>query len=153
MRALTTWSRRLILAVAAIAVLVSIACGSDSPTAPDGFDVPALQITEVTVGTGATTVAYGSTVTVHYEGWVYDPAAAQNRGLKFDDTRATSLPATFTLVNQSIIPGWIQGMTGMKIGGRRILLIPSVLAYGRSGKNSIPPNSAIIFDIELLDAR
>ncbi|MBA3949205.1 MAG: FKBP-type peptidyl-prolyl cis-trans isomerase [Acidobacteria bacterium] len=122
------------------------ACGSDSPTAPPTFVGPAeLQITDLTVGTGAT-VAAGQTINVNYALWLYDPNGPNLKGTQIP----SQTPLTVTLSPGGIIQGWIQGVPGMKVGGIRRLLIPPSLAYGASGSGPIPPNAWIVFDIELL---
>lgn len=132
------------------AVLVSLSVGcSDSPTAAD---VPALEIVDLLVGTGVE-ASEGMTVTVHYTGWLYDAHTADHHGIKFDSSRDRNQPFSFVL-GTTVIAGWNQGIVGMKVGGRRVLTIPSTLAYGASGSGGvIPPNSALVFDIELLNAQ
>ena len=92
----------------------------------------------------------GSFVEVHYTGWLYDPKAADRRGTKFDSSRDAGRPFTFQLDARNVIRGWDMGVRGMKVGGKRTLIIPAYLAYGTKGSNGIPPNSALIFDIEML---
>jgi peptidylprolyl isomerase len=83
---------------------------------------------------------------VHYTGWLRD-------GTKFDSSRDRSTPFTFVQGRRAVIPGWDAGFEGMRVGGRRRLFIPYQLAYGEKGRNSIPPKSALIFDVELLDVK
>ena len=92
----------------------------------------------------------GSFVDVHYTGWLYDPKSADRRGTKFDSSRDAGRPFTFQLDARNVIRGWDVGVRGMKVGGKRTLIIPAYLAYGTKGSNGIPPNSALIFDIEVL---
>jgi peptidylprolyl isomerase len=94
-------------------------------------------------GTGATPVR-GSKVTVHYTGWLTD-------GTQFDSSVGRGKPFDFRLETGSVIQGWHQGVAGMKVGGHRQLVIPSDLAYGDKNKGKIPPNSTLIFEIQLLD--
>ena len=124
------------LAVVFLAALMG--CGGEGSSAiPDGPTT--LQIEDVTVGTGATVVV-GDTVTVRYVGSFLD-------GRVFDPG---TNPITFRVGTGQLIPGFEQGMVGMRVGGRRRLTIPSSLAYGPSGSGPIPPNTPIRFEIELV---
>jgi FKBP-type peptidyl-prolyl cis-trans isomerase FkpA len=119
-----------------------------SKTRPVGSTQPtALVKTDTVVGTGAEAAA-GKTVSVEYSGWLYDATKADFRGTKFDATNAGS-PASFKLVNPGVIEGWVLGIPGMKVGGKRTLIIPSSLAYGAAGNGAIPPNAGLVFDVEL----
>lgn len=130
--------------------LVTMAC-SKNETAPSTptYDVAALQTADTVVGTG-TQASAGRTVTVHYTGWLYNPTVAGNKGSKFDSSVDRNQPFSFVLGAGSVIRGWDQGVTGMRVGGKRTLTIPSTLGYGSTGAGSIPPNSALVFDVELL---
>jgi len=122
------------------------ACGSDSPTAPPVFVGPAeIQITDLTIGTGAT-LAAGQRINVNYALWLYDPSGTDLKGPRVP----SPTPIATTLAPSSIIQGWVVGLPGMKVGGIRRLLIPPSLAYGSTGQNEIPPNAWIVFDVELL---
>jgi FKBP-type peptidyl-prolyl cis-trans isomerase FkpA len=104
-------------------------------------------------GTG-TEAMNGRTVRVHYTGWLYDESQADHKGTKFDSSRDRNEPFSFILGAGQVIPGWDQGVAGMKVGGQRVLTIPSELAYGASGAGGvIPPNAALLFDVELLDVQ
>ncbi|MES2046913.1 MAG: FKBP-type peptidyl-prolyl cis-trans isomerase [Pseudomonadota bacterium] len=133
------------------------ACGGGSastPAAPDtsgSSAVVALKITDTLVGTGATAVKNNS-LTVHYTGWLYDVKASDLHGTKFDSS-AGKAPYPFTLGVGSVIKGWDQGVEGMKVGGKRTLIIPSSLGYGASGFLSIPGNAALVFDVELISVQ
>jgi FKBP-type peptidyl-prolyl cis-trans isomerase len=128
---------------AALLVLLLAACGGDSGSSPtdNSGGITTLQIEDVTVGTGAT-VAAGDVVTVHYRGTLLD-------GTQFDSSIGGT-PLTFRVGGGSLIPGFEQGMIGMRVGGKRRLTIPPALAYGASGRGSIPPNATIRFEIDLL---
>lgn len=104
------------------------------------------------IGTGAEATP-GLYVDVHYTGWLYDPKAPDRRGAKFDSSREGGKPMTFQLDARNVIRGWDLGIKGMKVGGKRILIIPGYLAYGSKGNVSIPPNAALIFEVELMNAR
>ena len=92
---------------------------------------------------------------MHYTGWLHKPLAPKQRGKKFDSSFDRGEPLNFQLGAGSVIKGWEQGVTGMKVGGKRTLIIPSALAYGKRGAGGgvIPPDSDLIFDVELLDVR
>jgi FKBP-type peptidyl-prolyl cis-trans isomerase FkpA len=108
-------------------------------TTPSG-----LQYTDTVIGTG-TPATPGQQVSVHYTGTLYP------NGKKFDSSRDRGEPFTFTLGGGEVIKGWDEGVAGMKVGGKRTLIIPAHLAYGAEGAgNDIPPNATLKFDIELL---
>ena len=96
-----------------------------------------LQYRDVAVGNGASPSSDTANVTVNYEGWLLD-------GTRFDGNDGTS----FAL--NGVIAGWTEGLQSMKVGGRRQLIIPADLAYGEAGTANIPPNSTLVFDVELL---
>ena len=101
-------------------------------------------------GTGAEAVA-GKRVTVHYTGWLFDPAAADKKGRKFDSSRDRGDPFAFLLGAGQVIRGWDEGVAGMKVGGKRTLTIPPEMGYGARGAGGvIPPNATLVFDVELL---
>jgi FKBP-type peptidyl-prolyl cis-trans isomerase FkpA len=116
-------------------------------------NVTSLQVSDATVGSGAEAKS-GNTVTVHYTGWLYDPKAPEKHGKKFDSSKDHGEPFEFKLGAGMVIRGWDQGVAGMKIGGKRTLIIPSELGYGSRGAGSaIPPNATLVFDVELLAVR
>ncbi|MEK8049107.1 FKBP-type peptidyl-prolyl cis-trans isomerase [Ideonella sp. DXS22W] len=109
-----------------------------------------LEITDVVVGSGATAAA-GNRVTVHYTGWLHDPAAPNGRGRKFDSSKDRGDPFRFHLGAGMVIRGWDDGVQGMQVGGTRVLVIPPELGYGPRGAGGvIPPNATLVFEVELL---
>ncbi len=109
-----------------------------------------LQMEDTVVGTGAEARA-GQNVRVHYTGWLYDPAAANNRGRKFDSSKDRGQPFGFGLGQGQVIRGWDEGVQGMKVGGTRVLTIPPEMGYGARGAGGvIPPNATLVFEVELL---
>lgn len=109
-----------------------------------------LLIQDVVPGTGAAAQA-GQSVTVHYTGWLLDPNAPDGRGRKFDSSKDRGEPFEFDLGAGMVIPGWDEGVQGMKVGGTRVLTIPPELAYGPYGAGGvIPPNATLVFEVELL---
>jgi FKBP-type peptidyl-prolyl cis-trans isomerase FkpA len=119
-------------------------------TAADAAPV-AMQKIDTVPGSGKEAVA-GSTVVVNYTGWIYAPKAEKQHGEQFDSSVGRE-PFSFQLGGGQVIPGWDQGVQGMKVGGKRTLIIPAELGYGAQGAGPIPPNSNLIFDVELLDVR
>lgn len=157
-----THSSSRILGVLVAAPLAILAACSDASSVPDVPSNPAVEtyapalgvtiaamtrrsdalfVQDLTVGTGAEAVA-GRVVRVTYTGWLIN-------GQRFD-TNVGGAPFSFTLGSGMVISGWDQGVAGMKVGGKRKLVIGSALAYGRSGSGPIPPNSTLVFDVELL---
>ncbi|WCE06448.1 FKBP-type peptidyl-prolyl cis-trans isomerase [Pseudoxanthomonas sp. JBR18] len=110
-------------------------------------------MTDVTAGQGATAKA-GDQVSVHYTGWIYDDTKPDKHGPKFDSSVDRGAPFTFQLGGGTVIKGWDQGVVGMKVGGRRTLMIPPDLAYGDEGAGGvIPPGASLVFDIDLLQVK
>ena len=114
---------------------------------------PAFTRTDLQAGTGRE-AQKGKGLSVHYTGWLYDPSKPDLKGRMFDTSRERG-PFDFVLGAGQVIPGWDQGFEGMRIGGRRRLIIPPDLAYGVDGAGNgiIPPNATLIFDMELLDVQ
>ncbi|QQR51822.1 FKBP-type peptidyl-prolyl cis-trans isomerase [bacterium] len=110
-------------------------------TAPSGK----LESTDISVGTGDEAVA-GKTVSVHYTGTLTD-------GTKFDSSLDRGQPFEFVLGTGQVIKGWDDGVAGMKVGGKRKLVIPPDLAYGDRAQGSIPANSTLVFEVELLGVK
>ena len=114
-------------------------------TTPSG-----LQYDDTVTGDGATASA-GQNVSVHYTGWLHDPAQPDGRGRKFDSSKDRGQPFRFALGAGQVIGGWDEGVQGMKIGGTRVLLIPPQLGYGARGAGGvIPPNATLVFEVDLL---
>ena len=106
-----------------------------------------LKYTDTNVGTG-TEATKGRKVSVHYTGWLYNNGT---KGAKFDSSLDRGQPFSFTLGKQQVIKGWDEGVAGMKVGGKRTLVIPPELGYGARGAGGvIPPNATLMFDVELL---
>lgn len=116
---------------------------------------PQVQVIDHVVGKGKEAVP-GSTVVVNYTGWFYKTLAPNQRGRKFDSSLNPGRePLEFKLGAGMVIKGWDQGVAGMKEGGKRTLIIPSSLAYGKrgAGGGAIPPDTDLIFDVELLKVK
>lgn len=148
-------SRRASLSALALGLALLSACGgggggSSGNSDPYGWSsVTALKTTDVTVGTGAT-IATGNVANVHYTGWLYDQSKADLKGAKFDSSVDRNQVFEFPFGMNQVIKGWDQGMVGMKVGGKRTLIIPASLGYGSSGSGSIPGGAALVFDVQLI---
>lgn len=124
---------------------------------PPTFDTGTPTVTEsgLTVivreaGTG-TVAAPGNAVTVHYTGWLLDEVEPDKKGDQFDSSVDRDQPFRFSLAQRQVIAGWDEGVAGMRVGGKRTLIIPPDLAYGARGfPPVIPPSSTLVFDVELL---
>ena len=128
------------LSVLILLALAGCGGGSDSNTAPSTGGT--LVVEDLVVGTGATAAA-GDTVTVHYIGTF-------TNGTKFDSSYDRGTPYVFPVGAGQVIAGWDRGVPGMKVGGKRRLTIPPDLAYGSQGRGTIPPNTTLVFEIDLL---
>jgi FKBP-type peptidyl-prolyl cis-trans isomerase FkpA len=114
-------------------------------TTPSG-----LQQEDELIGSGPEAKA-GQSVSVHYTGWLYESGV---QGAKFDSSRDRNSPFQFSLGAGMVIKGWDEGVQGMKVGGKRTLVIPPQLGYGARGAGGvIPPNATLKFDVELLEVR
>jgi FKBP-type peptidyl-prolyl cis-trans isomerase len=134
---------RHILTLMILVFMVTIAAGQDKmATTKSG-----LKYVDQKVGSGDVAMK-GNTVSVHYTGWFYTEG---KRGAKFDSSLDRKMPFEFKLGARQVIPGWDEGVEGMKVGGKRELIIPPDLGYGPRGMPGIiPPNSTLNFEIELL---
>lgn len=122
-----------------------------NPKAPLPAATNELILIDQVPGSGKTAEA-GANVSVHYTGWLYDAKQPGGKGKKFDSSIDNGKPFEFPLGGRRVIPGWDQGVAGMKVKGKRTLIIPPQLAYGERGAGGvIPPNATLIFDVELLD--
>ncbi|HET9270896.1 MAG TPA: FKBP-type peptidyl-prolyl cis-trans isomerase [Vicinamibacterales bacterium] len=131
-------------------LLAAAGCGgSNSPSSPS-VTLPRAEFTQTDLRAGTGTAASnGRLLTVAYTGWIYDPARPDGKGTQFDSNTSFQ----FTLGNGGVIRGWDLGVVGMRVGGQRRLNIPPELAYGSSGRGTIPPNASLVFDIELLNVQ
>ena len=115
--------------------------------------ITTLKIIDKRVGKGKEAKA-NSTVSVDYTGWLYDPAAPDKKGKKFDSSLDRGDPFAFVLGRGSVIRGWDEGVKGMKEDGQRTLIIPSEMAYGNRGAGGlIPPGATLVFDVELISVK
>jgi len=134
-----------IVAIAAVSGL--FAAGCSSPLKP--ADNAPFSMVDLKEGTGDP-VADGLNLTVNYTGWLYNPTKPDNKGAAFASSGLT--PYAFTLGSTTVLEGWNQGITGMKVGGVRRIVLPPSLGYGDSRNGAIPPDATLIFEVELLTA-
>lgn len=147
--------------IAALCFLALNACQAESNNVDDNNKEMTEMTTNITelvkkdtvVGDGRE-AEIGFNVTVHYTGWLYAENAENKKGEKFDSSVDRGEPFNFDLGAGQVIQGWDQGFAGMKIGGKRTLIIPPEMGYGARGAGGvIPPNATLIFDVELLDVK
>lgn len=134
------------LIAAFVAMLTLTACGGSSdsgPSTPAVSSPAALTKTDLAIGTGAEAVK-GKRATVQYTLWLYSSTATDFKG-----TRMEGSSFAYTVGSADVIAGFDQGVTGMKAGGKRVILIPASLGYGSAGRNPIPPNSGLVFEVTL----
>jgi hypothetical protein len=140
--------------VAAVVIFALVAAGAAYLFAPGlrgggaGSEVTTasgLKYTDLVVGTGPSPRT-GQTAVVHYTGTL-------TNGSKFDSSRDRGQPYEFALGRGEVIKGWDEGVATMKVGGRRQLVVPPALGYGPMPRTGIPPNSTLLFDVELLDVK
>jgi peptidylprolyl isomerase len=140
---------RFACAVVALAIAAAVPLlGGVEAAANQVIEMPnGLKYTDTKTGDGATATP-GNKVSVHYTGWLYNNGA---KGAKFDSSVDRGQPFQFTLGAHQVIAGWDEGVAGMKVGGKRTLIIPPELGYGARGAGGvIPPNATLMFDVELL---
>ena len=136
-------------AAAALVVIAALTpSGRSDAAANQVVEMPnGLKYTDEKIGDGPEATA-GKKTSVHYTGWLSDNGA---KGKKFDSSVDRGQPFQFTLGARQVIAGWDEGVAGMKVGGKRTLIIPPELGYGARGAGGvIPPNATLIFDVELL---
>ena len=145
-------SRFLRLALAVVLFTSAAACGgdnNDTVTLPTPLGVP-FSTTDLVVGTGAV-AQNGRRVSVNYTGWLYVTTTADNKGTQFDTGSNFVRPV---LGGGGVVIGFDQGIIGMRVGGRRRVVIPPELGYGTAGNGTaIPPNATMIFELDLLSVQ
>ena len=138
---------------ASLALAGCTAPSVSQPSEGDSMNTAAsyLVSTDIQVGGGAE-VGRGQTAVVHYTGWLYAEGAPENKGKKFDSSRDHGEPFAFTVGGGQVIKGWDVGVAGMKVGGKRRLVIPAELGYGARGAGGVIPGGAtLVFDVELVE--
>lgn len=143
---------------ALMAIFATSACTADSKTPTQETTAMTQNSNELVkidtlVGQGREAEP-GFNVTVHYTGWLYDASKPDNKGEKFDSSVDRKEPFVFFLGGGQVIQGWDEGFAGMKVGGKRTLVIPPHMGYGEYGAGGvIPPNATLVFDVELLGVK
>jgi FKBP-type peptidyl-prolyl cis-trans isomerase len=139
--------RTFALTIAILTLIISAAAQTPTKVTGEPTKTPSgLEYWDIKVGTGAEAKP-GHTVKVDYTGWL-------TNGKKFDSSVGTGRPFQFMLGAGQVIKGWDEGVAGMKVGGKRQLRVPPELAYGAKGfPGAIPPNSTLVFDVQLLDVK
>jgi FKBP-type peptidyl-prolyl cis-trans isomerase len=135
----------IIVALVAVGAAYLFVPGLPGSTGAEVTTPSGLRYTDLVVGTGPSP-RRGQTAVVHYTGTLTD-------GTKFDSSRDKGEPYSFAFRQTPMIKGWDEGLSTMKVGGRRKLVIPPALGYGAAGRPGIPPDSTLIFDLELLDVK
>lgn len=130
---------------ALLLALALVGACDDTPTEP----APTFTQTDLRAGTGPTAES-GDTLSVFYTGWIYDGSRPDQKGLQFE-TNVGGTPLRFVLGQGQVIPGWDQGLVGVQTGTIRRLVIPPDRAYGSVRNGPIPPNSTLIFDVEVAE--
>lgn len=148
--------------IAACVVLSSLtACGGGGGSSSSGSNggTPAaadnpssFSQTDTTLGTG-TLASTTNIVGIRYTAWLYSTAAADHKGTKIDSNLTSATPYAFVLGSSSVLKGLDQGVTGMKIGGQRTLILPASLAFGAAGSATVPANAGLVFDVQLTDVQ
>jgi FKBP-type peptidyl-prolyl cis-trans isomerase len=123
--------------------------------APDATGTSNMTMQKIDLAPGnGPEIKTGQNALVHYTGWLYDAAAPDNTGKKFDSSLDRNEPFEFPVGAGMVIKGWDEGVVGMKVGGKRRLVIPPDMGYGARGAGGvIPPNATLVFDIELIEIR
>ena len=146
---------RKFLACVAVALLAA-GCNDDgggSPTDPSQVNIE-FSTTDLVVGTGAEAVVGSRATFANWEVFLYNPAGTASKGQSVQNQStiiqgAPAGPITFVVGSGTLIPGFDQGVRGMKVGGKRRIYVPPSMAYGASGSGPIPPNASIVFEVEL----
>lgn len=147
---MTSFLSRAAFALGLAFALAPAAVHAAAPKA--GSNAPrSLEKTDTIVGSGKAATP-GSTITVHYTGWLYAPKEAQRHGSQFDSS-VGGKPFTFELGAGKVIKGLDEGLVGMKVGGKRTLVVPAALGYGSTGAGPVPPGANMIFEVTLLDVK
>ena len=112
-----------------------------------------MQTIDLQPGAGVA-IKSGQAAVVHYTGWLFDAAAPENKGTKFDSSVDRNEPFEFDVGAGMVIKGWDDGVVGMQVGGKRRLVIPPEMGYGARGAGGvIPPGATLVFDVELVEIR
>jgi len=142
-----------------LALFITASAGAQAPATPSpnpeqsklDATITSLKKIDTKQGTGAEAVSDKAAV-VQYTGWLYDPNKPEGKGAKFDSSLDRNAPFTFVIGQGRVIKGWDEGVAGMRVGGKRTLIIPPQMGYGARGAGGvIPPNATLVFEVELLE--
>jgi FKBP-type peptidyl-prolyl cis-trans isomerase FkpA len=150
------------LLVTSFSVLITVVSLGACASAPQGATPPVaapatvlaavpteVKVIDRKVGEGAA-VENNNPIAVHYTGYLWDATAPDNKGAKFESSIEKGVPLGFIVGAGRVIAGWDAGVIGMQVGGQRTVIIPAEKAYGAKGSPQVPPNAALVFDIELM---
>jgi FKBP-type peptidyl-prolyl cis-trans isomerase FkpA len=135
----------------AFLAVVLLALGALGAPSAHADDVASMTINDVVVGTG-NTARDDSEVRINYTCWLYDAKAPDHHGAKIDSSYDSGRPLSFLIGSNEVVEGMDSGVKGMKVGGKRTIIVPSRMGYGHRGSPpDVPANSALVFDIQLLE--
>ncbi len=141
---------RILAAVMLLAGLSSCGGQAAGPAPAATAPVSSLEKGDLKVGSGAP-IAAGQQAVVQYTGWLYDASTSDKKGKEFDSSANSGQPFRFVIGGGQVIKGWEEGVAGMRVGGRRRLIIPADLAYGQEGAGGvIPPGATLVFEVTLV---
>lgn len=129
----------------------SLPAAAAAPAAPIVYSPKVLIKSDIVEGKGQL-AGLGSTVTIHYTGWLYSPKSPKLRGNKFDSS-VDGAPFTFKLGSGAVIKGWDEGVRGMRVGGKRQLIVPASMGFGKDGLGPVPSTANLLFEVELMDVK
>lgn len=152
--------KSVVVALSCVAALAAGAFGYNAIADTPAKEKPTMKKTiseletiDTVVGSGKEAIP-GTNIKVHYTGWLYDPSKPDGHGAKFDSSVDRGEPFMFFLGGGQVIRGWDEGFAGMKVGGKRTLIIPSHMGYGARGAGGvIPPHATLLFDVELVEVQ
>jgi FKBP-type peptidyl-prolyl cis-trans isomerase FkpA len=141
------------LSLLAASLLMSLALAPGLPQAATAGSGKVTDLEKIDTVFGKGTMAMqASTVTIHYTGWLYAPKSPKQHGPQFDSSRDGE-PYTFKLGSGAVIKGWDEGVRGMRVGGKRTLIVPASMGFGKDGLGPVPTTANLIFDVELMDVK
>ena len=147
----STMTHRALISLLCVALTCGIPAAAGAAAPASSPSKLSLQKIDTKPGSGRLAMT-GSTVSIHYTGWLYAPDSSTKRGARFDSSNDAA-PFRFKLGAGGVIKGWDEGIRGMKVGGKRTIIIPAEMGFGKDGLGPVPAGANLIFDIELIDAK